>query len=273
MGDHDTLAEYAQHLRRRGLRSIDKTCGVYLRAVVDELGDPAQLATIDVERWLDARRGRDGGPITPATRRVWVSTMRGWGRWLVETGRLERDPFARLVIPRVRANLPRPVADADTAVALNLAGGWIGTAVALMAYLGLRCGEVARLCWRDLDESTTAGPVAYVEGKGGKVRMVPVPAELVARLPGRGRPGDPVVGRDVTPVKVSRDIGRYLRSLGIDATAHALRHTYATHTYAATGDLLAVQKLLGHSSPATTQVYVRVDAERLVAAVAHLTYS
>lgn len=263
------LDDYEAHLRRRGLRSADKIAGIYVRALLVELGHPAGVATGDVERWLDSRRGRGGGPIEPATRRVWVSSLRGFGQWLVETGRLERDPFARLVVPKVPPARRRAVGDADTAMALNLAGGWLAVAVALMSYCGLRCAEVAGLTWRDVDE---AGRCLYVVGKGGRTRFVPLPPELVDRLPPRRRDGDPVLGEAVSPVTVSREVAAYLRSLGIDATGHQLRHTYGTHVYAATGDLLAVQQLLGHSTPATTMLYVDVDRSRLVAAAATVHY-
>ncbi len=58
------------------------------------------------------------------------------------------------------------------------------------------------------------------------------------------------------------------RALGFASSAHALRHRFATRAYAGTHDLLAVQRLLGHASPATTQIYVAVSDDALRAAVA-----
>jgi site-specific recombinase XerC len=63
----------------------------------------------------------------------------------------------------------------------------------------------------------------------------------------------------------------FFHSIGIDATAHQLRHWFATSTYATSGDLLVVQNLLGHSSPTTTAVYTAWSRPAAEAAVGALS--
>jgi integrase/recombinase XerC len=95
--------------------------------------------------------------------------------------------------------------------------------------------------------------------------MVPVGPRLRAEL--EDRPGGFLFpGRfagHVHPATVQKQVKR-----ASGTAPHALRHRFATRAYAGTRDLFAVQQLLGHASPETTQVYVAVAGDALVAAVA-----
>ncbi len=137
--------------------------------------------------------------------------------------------------------------------------------------------------WLDLD----AGEVT-VTGKGSKRRTVPVggaalqalKAWLAARPPqaspeGKARvpvaPADAHAlflsarGRRMTPRVVQSRIKAHAQSLGIaaDVHPHVLRHSFASHVLQSSGDLRAVQELLGHASIASTQVYTALDFQRL----------
>jgi integrase/recombinase XerC len=146
---------------------------------------------------------------------------------------------------------------------------------------GLRVGELVALDVRDVD--LTRGEVR-VQGKGGKERVVPLPAAarkaLAAWLAPRRRPG--VLGeplfvalrarRGEAPRRLdARDVRRRLARRALAAGLadrvhpHRLRHSYATHLLDMGADLRAIQELLGHASLSTTQKYTAVSAERLVA--------
>ena len=131
--------------------------------------------------------------------------------------------------------------------------------VGLCGLCGLRVSEAARVHSTDLE-----GRWLHVAGKGGRARRVPVPAAWL-RAAVRAADGFVFPGRfgghctaDHVARTVSRALGPY--------SAHQLRHHYATQAYRRSGDLLAVQLLLGHASPVTTQAYVWVDEQRLLAA-------
>lgn len=110
-----------------------------------------------------------------------------------------------------------------------------------------------------------------VQGKGGRVRVLPMSDGLAARVraeAGAGYLFPGAIGGHVSPDWVGRLVGR---SLPQGWSMHSLRHRFATVAYHHDRDLLTVQGLLGHASPATTQRYVRPPGEaarRTVLAVA-----
>jgi integrase len=66
-------------------------------------------------------------------------------------------------------------------------------------------------------------------------------------------------------------ISEYLRASGVNATAHQLRHRFATALYEASGgDLLVTQQMLGHASPSTTAIYAAWSPDRAASAIAKL---
>jgi len=136
--------------------------------------------------------------------------------------------------------------------------------VALHDYVicGLRRGEIARCRVEDV-EPDLVGRSLRVVGKGGHVRVVPLPDDLADQLLGRGEgwvfPSP--AGGHLTPHHLAKIASAYLPP---GVALHSLRHRCASTAYAATRDLRAVQELLRHSRPETTAGYVQVpdDAVR-----------
>ena len=127
-----------------------------------------------------------------------------------------------------------------------------------------RVAEMAALRWECVD--ITRAEMTVVRGKGGKDRVVPLASALETALLalGRRRSGPVLLARHgggYTAREVSHAIGVHLRRHGVDATAHQLRHTFATAVYRATRDIHATAQLLGHASTATTAVYARFDID------------
>lgn len=217
--------------------------------------------TEDVEQFLDSLNLGSS-----RTRYCWISHLHCFYEWAISEGRAEADPTGRIVRPKLRRLLPRPVGEGDLALALERAEGTMAAWLTLAAYAGLRVSEIARLDVPDVDMTTR---VLRVTGKGSKERIVPmhqlVEVELRHWLWGR-RSGAvfrrPRGGR-YPGAMVSREGSLYLASCGVDAKMHQLRHRFATQALEATGDLRAVQELLGHASPATTAIYTQVTAQRL----------
>ena len=162
--------------------------------------------------------------------------------------------------------------------------------IELLYATGCRVSELAGL---DLDDIDSSRRLVKVTGKGNKQRTVPVggaalealKAWLAARpavqaapqAPSEGKarasigPDDEHAlflsarGRRITPRAVQSRIKAHAQSLGIaaDVHPHVLRHSFASHVLQSSGDLRAVQELLGHASIASTQVYTALDFQRL----------
>lgn len=197
--------------------------------------------------------------LMPESRKSLVVALRSFYRWAYRRGLVDVDlseelpavsvpktdvlPVPLSVLERARA-----IADEDTSLILDLG-----------ARMGLRRGEIAAV---HADHVTDFG--LRIDGKGGRVRTVPIPPAMRERLtalhgwafPGRftgHRSGDWVADR------VAAVMPGY--------APHALRHYFATTVYRRTHDLRALQKLLGHASIETTQRYVFVDQHDLEAAI------
>lgn len=151
-----------------------------------------------------------------------------------------------------------------------------GLRVSELTGLDVRASKTAR-GWIDWDAAQ-----ATVTGKGNKRRSVPIgrPALLALQqwLAVRSALLRPEAQADaqaalflgargarLTPQRVWLELREHARAAGIDARVHPhmLRHSFASHVLQSSGDLRAVQELLGHSSIATTQVYTRLDFQHL----------
>jgi integrase/recombinase XerC len=197
----------------------------------------------------------------PATRRRELCSLAGFWNWAVQFGQAFGDPTGALGVIRVPKGVPRPADDALFTGVLAAAGGPLRLMLLLGAHAGLRRSEIAAVRREDV---TDHGLV--VEGKAGKTRLIPLTAqlrgELLACPPGWIFPGR--FGGHLCPGTVGK---RLTEAMGGAATAHQLRHRFGTKAWRGTKDLLAVQTLMGHESPATTAIYIEVAGEDLVRAV------
>lgn len=253
---------YEAAMRRRGLAAGTIYHRMsHLRHWLAFVDDWRTAGRRDVERWVDAR------PLGPRARYGAISHLSAFYRWAIREELVDSDPTVAVERPRLPHRLPRPLrASQVEQLLVGVQGDELELPVLLMLDAGLRCAEVARLRWVDVD--LEAGTV-YVFGKGSRERLQGLPRRLrhALYLGAAAAKHDRVFGRDVTAARMSQLVCRRMHELGVDATAHQLRHTYATRLYRATsGDLRAVQQALGHASVSTTQVYAAVDVERVVAA-------
>ncbi|MBU1249750.1 MAG: tyrosine-type recombinase/integrase [Actinobacteria bacterium] len=223
---------------------------------------PWDITFDDIVQWLGAKRW------APEMRRAHRGVLRVFYGWAHESGRTTHNPAAKLPVVKRGIHFARPVIDHDYQLALVKADDREHLALRLAAELGLRAGECALVHSRDIIVRD-GQPSLLVHGKGDKPRVVPLTdsmhGALRARPEGYLFPGQ--VNGHISPNYMSKLISRILPP---GVTMHALRHRFATRAYAVDRDVFAVQQLLGHASPQTTQQYVQVadlELRRLVNAV------
>ena len=278
------LEGFLDHLRKVR-RGSPHTANAYRRDLAALM---AFLVGVGVAAWhaVDSRtlrayfshRHREG--LSPRSLQRQLSAVRSLYRYLVREGKAAVDPSAVLSAPRAPRQLPK-VVDADSMGAVLEPRGDRGVLalrdqalMELMYSSGLRLAEVVGLDLADLDLEAS---LVRVTGKGGKTRILPVGSmasrALEAWLPARGR----VAGAGECAVFVSRR-GARLSSRSVQSRVarwarqgtvaghlhpHMLRHSFATHLLESSGDIRAVQELLGHSDISTTQIYTHLDFQHL----------
>lgn len=229
----------------------------YVTFAADALGgSPADVTTAQLEGLL--------GSVTwgPSARKGARTAIGGFFRWARRSGLVDVDPAADLPTVRVPRGRPRPTPEGVLAAALQHADARGRLMLELGALAGLRAGEISRVHREDYD-----GDMLLVHGKGGRDRLVPIQDGHLRHalesceawlFPNEQR------GGHLTANHVSKLMAELLPA---PWTAHTLRHRFGCRAYAATRDLLAVSRLLGHASTETTLVYVLLPDDHLRAAV------
>lgn len=230
------------------------------RVLRDVPGDVLTADRETIQVWWRARQTRaNGEPRAASSLSQDASHLRAFGRWAMMQGLAERNPADWLPKVRQKHAAPNPVTEAGLFKAMADAPTDMRRMIALGAMAGLRAAEIASIRWSDLDHGN--GVLWVRDGKGGKDRSVPLSAGLLAEL---GDPGEGfIIGNEMTPKALSQAIGRYLRSRGVDYTAHKLRARYATRFLAATGDLAAAAEALGHSDLSSIGRYVIASSDTM----------
>jgi len=279
----DWVAGFLVHLRHeRGLSP--RTCEAYSRDL------KALLEYCDAEGQADLeslgsgqvrgfaawrhRRGASGRSIQRA-----LSAIRSFYDYLLREGWVRRNPALGVSAPKSRRALPG-VLDVDRVSALlefspdDVLGVRDRAIMELMYSSGLRLSEVVALDLGDVD--LREGLVA-VTGKGRKRRIVPVGRHARTALQawrqargGLAASGETSLfvgkrGRRMSGRGIQHRIGKWAlaRGLGQHVHPHMLRHSFASHMLESSGDLRAVQELLGHADIRTTQVYTHLDFQHL----------
>lgn len=211
-----------------------------------------------------------------------LSALRGFFRFLVREGHIERDPTANLDTPRQAQRLPRALTGEEVDRLLAAPSGNDPRSLRNRAMLellyasGLRVSELVSLSIRDIDLE-----VGYVRciGKGNRERIVPMGQSAVWAVQhylALGRRELAPASDDDSLFITSRGAGmtrqafwkmikRRALEAGISAsiTPHTLRHSFATHLLEHGADLRSVQEMLGHADIRTTQIYTHLTQTRL----------
>ncbi|MGZ5883451.1 MAG: tyrosine recombinase XerC [Burkholderiaceae bacterium] len=266
-----------------------------LSAFADTLGANTSLASITHFhiRKLAAQLHAKGLNARSIARKL--SAWRGFFDWLSEQVPLASNPVDGVKAPKRAKPLPKALS-ADDAVRLvsetspgkdaDSATQQCNRAMFELLYSsGLRVSELVQLDVRYMQDAGYVSPgwIAFdtgevmVTGKGNKMRSVPIgqPAmtAISAWLALRSlfaKPDETALfinerGTRMSPRVVQLRLKAHAQALGIpaDVHPHVLRHSFASHVLQSSGDLRAVQEMLGHASIAATQVYTSLDFQRL----------
>ena len=239
-------------------RSYRHSLGLF----ADYLGADTPLAAVNTdafEAWLAAQQ------VEASTLNTRAASTRAFFRWAAKRRIVAYDPTDSVRRARVGQHEARKLDD-DTIKRMLLVADFRQTVFILLGVgLGLRCMEIAGMRIADWDRRNET---LLVHGKGNKQRTLPVPAELaeVLDLWIGGRRTGPVFpsmhnkGAAITANTVSANIGQVAKRAEVTASAHQLRHSYASNLVAAGVPLPTVQRVLGHELIATTTTYVRATA-------------
>jgi integrase/recombinase XerC len=237
----------------------------------------ATLSTHHIRRFVAQlhARGLGGRSLARA-----LSAWRGYYRWLGQHGGTALNPVEGVRAPKSPKRLPKVLSPDEASRLLDAAGDEVletrdQAMFELFYSSGLRLAELAALdvgCLPDI-----AGGELRVLGKRSKLRLVPVGSKARAAIAVWSRRRAEVAapaqaalfvgarGGRISPRVIEERLKRRALAQGLSLSVHPhmLRHSFASHVLQSSGDLRAVQEMLGHASIASTQVYTHLDFQHL----------
>ena len=296
-----TFLQYNRNVSPHTLRAYETDLTQFLAHLAER--DRVKPSELAVSRFdTDGVRGflaelHDRGNSRASTGRR-LAALRTFARYLLREERLLEDPTALVGAPRKERTLPAHLGSSDMERLLaapdgSTPAGRRDRAILELFYAsGLRLSELVDL---DLEDLNLSSRVVRVRGKGGKERLVPfgrTAADAVRAMFGDHKTSGVFSGNELPRKRhptsshsrrrhaiflnlrggrlstrsVDRIVRRYVREAAIaqGISAHAIRHTFATHLLQAGADLRAIQELLGHARLGTTQRYTHLDVGRLI---------
>jgi integrase/recombinase XerC len=269
---------YERGLSPRTVSAYGRDLGRWL-AFVAGLGvrDPGRVTAQQLREWVFSLK--DAGLSATSIRRA-QSALRTYYAFLLAEGAVAADPTDRLESPRAARKLPDFLSLEETRRLLEAPAQdkplyWRDRAILEVLYAsGVRVSELVDLPLSALDVDEG---FATVLGKGAKERIVPVGRaaldalrDWMAARKAIAAPGEAAMfvartGRRLSPRSIEQRLAAWAvkQGLGRHVHPHMLRHSFASHLLQSSGDLRAVQELLGHASIASTQVYTHLDFQAL----------
>ena len=208
-----------------------------------------------------------------------LSAWRGFYKYLIRAHRFPHNPCVGLRPPKSNKLLPEALSPDEARQLVEIRGDDVLTIrdramLELFYSSGLRLSELTNL---NPDAIDLVDGTVRVTGKGNKTRIVPIGQFAITALKAWMSRRNELVkldepalfigknGKRLTPRAIQLRIAMWSRKLGLEhhVHPHVLRHSFASHLLQSSGDLRAVQELLGHASISTTQVYTHLDFQYL----------
>ena len=282
-GTHPLLRGYLDHLAHER-RLSPHTVLNYARDVqaLMALAGPARLGKVgvaEIRRFVAQLHGRglDGRSLARM-----LSAWRGFYHYLARDHGYTANPCVGLRAPKAAKKLPKALSpdEAGRLMAVEGEGHLAARDKAILELFyssGLRLSELTGLAVRDVN---LRDGTVQVTGKGSKTRIVPVGRHAIealkawlARRESLVPAGEAALfvaqgGKRMSGGAVQQRVKHWARRVGLAGKVHphVLRHSFASHVLQSSGDLRAVQELLGHASVSTTQVYTHLDFQHLAKA-------
>ncbi|MDF1831111.1 MAG: tyrosine recombinase XerC [Porticoccaceae bacterium] len=281
--DDAQLASFSQHIdTAKNLSPL--TTKSYLRdlsRLQSLLEDQAieTLSDIDTQHVRSALATLHKNGLSSASLQRWLSSVRTFFRYALQKQWLRTNPAEGVKAPSKAKKLPK-LMDADQATQLvSLTGNdWHSirdrALLELLYSSGLRLAEVANV---DVGDIYTNEGTIRVTGKGNKTRLVPVGSCALIAIEHwlkvrneRALEHEKALfvsqrGKRISHRAIQQRVKLIAQKQGISQPIHPhmLRHSFASHMLESSGDLRAVQELLGHANLSTTQVYTHLDFQHL----------
>ena len=265
----NTISAYLRDLKRFTGVLLTRHPGVTISQVTPGMLDEALTASA-------VAHTASGAPRSPASLHRFKAAIRSFFAWAEETGLVSENPARSVTLRRLPRTPPVFLTEAEKRRLLKELRGHSGALarrdrVIIEVFLGtgIRLQELVDL---DVDDVDLDAKHLHVRAKGDVPQVKFLKSNLRSLLRSylkeRRRQGDgecPALflsnrGSRLSERQVARRLEHWLKAAGIDKqlTPHALRHTFATHLYSRTGDILVVQRALGHRDLSTTQIYTHL---------------
>lgn len=255
------IADKYWELHGKGLRS---TAWRYmLTEVVERFGEiPAgEISVADLQTYYNEIRDR--ASISTANRHLTLlkSVFNRAIAWELYSG---TNPAKKVAKGKEPPNRLRYLSEGELRALLSVCDSRIFPLLACALYTGMRRGEMLALTWANID--LKQGLIYILQSKSGKPREIPIAPNLRAILEGMGTQEPAAKVFDMPIITLRRLFERALEAAKIESFHfHDLRHTFASHFIMKTGNLPALQKILGHASPLMTQRYAHLSSAYLQA--------
>ena len=278
------ILQYIEHLRTEKnysahtIKSYQRQLSTTLQGCIDSASKGWQKMDIHHFRGLIAKWHRGG--LSPRSIHQRLSALRGLYNYLIREKQAQSNPLASLRAPKMGRKLPR---DIEIDEVFQLLDGMPKSTpleirdhaiLELFYSSGIRLAELAGLDLFNIDFSDQS---VQVLGKGNKSRRCPVGSKALVAIKRWLGERSTIADVEERAVFVSQKGSRlshraiqqrlkyWGQRLGLSTPVHPhkLRHSFATHMLEASGDLRAVQELLGHANLSTTQIYTHLDFQHL----------
>ncbi len=271
----ESVKQYSQHTLNGYKRDLQKLSNYLSDQEIDKW---KLVKEHDLRTFVNSERRRG---LSPRSIQRILSSCRTFFEFLLTEGQIKLSPAQNISSPKLAQLLPKAM-DADLVQKLLdfKAKGMIEVRDKALAELlyssGLRLSEICKLNMEDLD---TKERTCVVSGKGNKTRIVPVGKKAIQAIrdwfmyrselkQSKATSTNAIFlnnkGNRISPRSIQLRLEKLCLMRGLPGiNPHMLRHSFASHVLESSGDLRAVQEMLGHSDIGTTQIYTKLDFQHL----------